>query len=201
MEYKQQTLVAFVGRRGSGKDTAANFAADIFGKVQGEPTLTAYFSFGDVLKNIANNSLDINTADAEALKRMPGIKIANNLDLRTFINKLGDTLKGYFGELVFTDIVIERITNTLDDVKPDLMLVTDVRYPHELAALKKLCEDKGIEFISIKMRNTNLDHEMMETNQHLSESQIETMVTQFAIIAGDVETIKNKMEVICNELC
>ena len=195
----QQTLIAFVGERGSGKDTAANFAADTFGKIQGQPTLTAYFAFGDVLKNIAANSIDISQAEGEILKRQPNIAVANKLDFRSFVNKLGDTIKGYFGEMVFTDIIIERINNTLDDVQPDLMLLTDVRYPHELAAAKKLCEDRGIEFISIKMINTNLPP--ADTSAHVSENQIKDMHCQLVIKADNTETIKHKMEAICNELC
>jgi len=197
----QTTLIAFIGRKGSGKDTAANFATDAFGRL-GEPTLTAYFNFASVLRDITLNTLNLSNQQYEFLKRNPEVNVANNLDVRSFMNKLGDNLKRYFGKYVFTEITVERIKDTLVEVNPDLMLVTDVRYPHELAALKKLCEDKGIEFVSIKMINENLQDEIcLDGTEHESEYQVDDIHGQFVIKAKDIEEIKKKMEVICNELC
>lgn len=190
-------MVAFIGRRGSGKDTAATFVADRYERFHPKGTLSAFFAFGDVLKNMANSTLGISLTQSEYLKRQPDIKVANGLDLRSYYNQYGDVLKSRFGKDVLLRLTMERIDENMDALDLDLMLITDVRYPMELAALKKLAEDRGVDFMSIKLVNTKTPP--LEDGSHESEYLTEKMDADHEIVAANPQEIKERIEEIFNE--
>ena len=190
------TLYAFVGRRGSGKDTASNLLYNIIEEEQIEG-ISASFAFADSLKQMAHRSLDITTPQSEFLKRNPNIKIANNQDLRTYYNNFGDVLKSNFGDDIFRQKTIQEIQDAIDNFDINFITITDVRYPEEIIILKEFCSLNNIELISIKLiniRNPDID------NSHESESQIDSIETDFTIEAKNVQEIKTQMEKIYNEL-
>ena len=187
-------LFAFVGRRGAGKDTAANMVFNIIedNQIGG---VSASFAFADPLKAMAHKTLGITLEQSEFLKRNPAIKIVNNLDLRSYYNVFGDVLKSNFGDDIFRNKTILGIQEALDEINIDTITLTDVRYPQELKALKELCLKNNIKFISVKLINiSNPDID----NSHESESQIDSIDTEYTIRAKNPQEIKNEMENICN---
>jgi energy-coupling factor transporter ATP-binding protein EcfA2 len=192
-------IIAFIGRRGSGKDTTADLFAEWF-KEENADALIASFAFAGTIKDIVHDTLSISTEQSEFLKRNPEIKIANGMDLREFYNHFGDVLKSRFGKRIFTEKTVEDITRTLSSVEPDLILVTDVRYPMEQAALKKLGEDQGLDVHFIKMVNTNLAGLPKEPGEHESESLSDDIFGDSTIVASSTQELSNKAQGIYNEL-
>ncbi len=191
---KYTTIFGFIGRKGSGKDTAANYISESVNEFKEPGTVSAFFAFADPLKNMVCETLGITRSEEEYLKRHPGIKVAGGLDIRSFHNKYGDVLKSRFGKTIFTDITIDRINDTYQSINPDTILVTDVRFPMEDAALKKFGDDMGIEVITIKMINSNL--EPIEADAHETEYLSETMPADYTIEASSPQEIKDKIKTL-----
>jgi hypothetical protein len=182
------TIIAFTGRKGHGKDTAASILKEQFQEHQLD---FASFAFADILKDIAHTSLEITNEDSEYLKRNPRIKIANNLDLRSFYNKLGDAIKSYFGYDAWANKTIQRIKETIDSINPAVIVITDLRYPIEETSLKKFAEDNGYDFYIIKMVNTN--HNSVD-DSHESEYLIDTINSDLIFECSSVSEIEKNIK-------
>jgi len=185
-------LIAFTGLKGSGKNTATNFLRDIMAK-SGQVNLSVEFAFADPLKNIVKEGLGVDDSQEEFLKRS-NIKPFNGLTLREVYQLLGEAIKSRIGQSVWVDFTINRINDFTEALTPDYIIITDLRYTNEEAALRKYAEDNGIELVIIKMQNTNL----INTDTHISESQIDAINEDFLIKASDIDEIKIQMEEIFN---
>jgi dephospho-CoA kinase len=191
----QPVIIALTGRKGHGKDTSANIIANEF-IARGKGNI-AYFAFADILKDIVCRSLSITGEDIEHIKYQPGIKIANGKNFRDYINSLGDILKHYFGYDVWAKKTTKRIEDACLNLKLDLILVTDLRYPIEQSHLQKFCEDNGYDFITIKVINLN---KQVEENEHESESLVDEIEPTFTVEAASVEELTEKIKELCNVL-
>lgn len=190
---KKPLIVAFSGRAGSGKDTAADELRKLVQCNNTSVTTISHFTFASTLKRIALAALNINERDAEYLKRAPEIKVANGLDLRKFYNTLGDAIKSHFGQDTWVKITLGRIEETIGAINPDLVLVTDVRYNIEHAALIKFCEDRGFDLHLIKMVNLN-NVSNKPSMEHASEFLVDSIDEDILIEASSVEEIQIKIK-------
>jgi energy-coupling factor transporter ATP-binding protein EcfA2 len=187
-------LYAFVGKKGSGKNTAAEFLAEIIQDDKPQE-LIIQFAFADILKAIINDTFNISQKEEEVLKRS-SIKPFNGLTLREVYQKLAENIKVYFGEDVWSSITMERVHDFINDINSDTLICTDLRYPIEEAALKKFCEDQGLELIIIKTINLNLD----DDDNHVSETNVDLINYNYKIEASDIYQIKLQIEDIYQKL-
>jgi len=194
---RRKLVVGFVGRKKSGKDTAAVYTADVYERENELGTVTAFFAFADYLKKMTNDLLGISQKEADFLKVHPDIKVQGGYGYRDFLNHFGDILKSRFGKLIFTDKLVDGIIKTINEVPVDLILVTDIRYPHEMQALAELCAKENMDFISIKLINTNLPE--IEPDAHESESLSVCIPTDYEIHAKNTKEIRTQIEEIYNE--
>jgi hypothetical protein len=186
-------LIAFTGRAGSGKDLGAFSWASLYNEETGQKTIK--FAFADILKDIAGNALGINPEEADVLKRMPSIKIANQYGLREFYNTLGDRIKSYFGFNIWAKLTLSKIEPSINDA--DLIIITDLRYVLEQNYLEEFCEKHNIELIIIKMINSN--HTKRSDNiEHESEFQVDAIQENYTIEANSVKEVQEKIKEIYN---
>jgi len=195
-DYKgnKMKLIVFTGLKGSGKNTATNALSDIIGWKQAA-TLTAEFAFADPLKNIVKEGLNIDNSYEEFLKRS-NIKPFNGLTLREVYQLLGEAIKSEVGRNIWADLTINRIQDFVNNLNPDYIIVTDLRYTNEETSLRKFADDYGFELYIIKMQNTNL----VNNDTHISETQIDDIQEDFLIKASDIDEIKIQMEEIFNAI-
>ena len=191
-------ILAFIGHEGSGKNTAANEIYQMIEK-SNKPTVTSEFAFANPLKMIANTSLNITMDQSEFLKRNPNIKVANNLDIREYYNTLGDVLKRNFGDDIFRDRTIISMQELIDTLESITYIITDVRYPQEVDALKIFAAKNNIPLYFIKMVKTG-DVININLDAHESVINIDKLDYDFLVDAKNPEEIKIKMEIILNEL-
>ncbi len=196
-------LIAFAGRARSGKDTGAAVIEGLFDqhtlKTENRNGVTLKFAFANILKDIAQTSLKINPDDAERLKAVPSAKVANGLTIREFYNTLGDSIKRYFGQDVWINIIAESVQNTQGI---DLLIITDLRYSTEEVGLREVCKNNDIELTIIKMKNLN--HSQRDDNipvtEHESEYLVDSIKEDYLVSARDVPELIGKLEDIFIQL-
>jgi hypothetical protein len=188
-------LIAFTGRAGSGKDLGAFSWASLYKEETGQKTIK--FAFADILKDIAGTALGVNLEEAEALKRMPSIKVANQYSLREFYNTLGDSIKSYFGFNIWAKLTLSKIEQLINVVDTDLIVITDLRYVLEQDYLEEFCEKNNIKLIIVKMINSN--HTKRSDNiEHESEFQVDDIRENYIIEASSAEEVQEKIKEIYN---
>jgi len=191
----KKTVVAFSGRAGAGKDLGADTWAYLYKKETGKKAIK--FAFANILKGIAGTALGISPNEAEVIKRLPEVKIANGLSLREFYNTLGDAIKSYFGNQVWAKMTINKMEQTLKKIDTDLFIITDLRYIIEQEALRKFCIDNEMDLIVIKM--INLNHTQRSDNiEHESEYQVDDIKEDYLIKASSPEEVEEKIKEIYN---
>jgi len=188
-------IIAFTGRKGHGKNTAA----EIFKKeINLSPYLVTELAFADTLKHIAADSLGLGYYDIELLKREEHIKVANGLSLRGFLNTLGDALKDNFGYDLWAKSIIEQMDQLKDNINPKYILLTDLRYPVEEEAIKKYADDIGTDLHIIKMVNLNIDTNPNDI-EHESETLVDKINPTVIIKAESKKEIEIKIKEFINE--
>ncbi len=195
-------IVAFTGRKGHGKDTAARYLKKEIFLVGRNHFDYVTFAFADILKSIAADSLGLGSHDMETIKRNSRIKIANQFSLREYFNTLGDAIKDKLGYDIWAKLTIEDIDRTIKAIEPHYIIITDLRYPVEEAHLKKYCEDNGFELDIIRMINLHADDEVLEIfgKEHESEYLVEEINPTLTIKAKSEKEIEIKIKEFFNEL-
>jgi len=188
------TIIAFTGIKGSGKNTAAEALLEVFGQ-NTKDGLAVEFAFADSLKNIIHETFDIDNFQADEIKRL-NIKPFNGLTLREVYQRLAEAIKSRFGQNTWVDFAIKRMQEFVDSINPDIIICTDLRYTNEEAHLRKFAEDNGYDLYIIKMLNTNL----VENDDHISETQIKDISEDFLIKASDPDEIKLQIGEIYNAI-
>jgi hypothetical protein len=188
------TIIAFTGIKGSGKNTASNTFQEILGE-KNRVGLTVEFAFADPLKNIIHETFDINSTQADEIKRLD-IKPFNGLTLRKVYQRLGESIKSKLGQDVWAEYAITQMQEFIDTIKPDVIICTDLRYTNEENCLRKFADDNNYELYIIKMLNTNLE----ENDPHISENQIQEISEDFLIKASDTDEIKIQIGEIYNAI-
>ncbi len=188
-------LIAFTGRKRSGKNTGA----DIVDRIQREQgDVLSYFAFADILKDITHRALNIDRSEADTLKTMHSAKIANGLTLREFYNSLGDSIKSYFGYNAWVDLTLKEIQEVVDSV--DIAVCTDLRYPIEEEGLRDFCLQNDIRLTIIKMNNLNIPQRIDNLAEHESEYLTDQINEDYLIEARNPAEIEEQLIPILNGL-
>jgi hypothetical protein len=192
-------IYAFAGRAGSGKNTAAEILEDVI-RENDEETNMLQFAFASILKDIANMSLRLSPTEAEDLKRMGGVRIANGLTIRQFYNTLGDVIKSHFGRDVWAKMTLENMKYIDELVGLNTAIVTDLRYPIEQEALEEFSEANEVELVVIKMVNLNYPQRTDNLNpkEHESEFLVDDIKEDYLVEAKSADKIKEKIKEIYN---
>lgn len=151
-------IFAFIGRAGSGKDTFASI-------IEEQINNTKKIAFaGEIKKELSRHyKIDEIHFHDRVLKESFNEKILTTP--RKAMQNYGTFIRSLYGFQYWTNIVKERILNMTDDTT---VIVTDVRYPHEVEMLLNL----GAKFIFI-----NRDHvlgKLNTFNAHDSELIVST---------------------------
>ena len=188
-------LIAFMGKSGSGKNTAADILMDHI-ELEDKEHFIIQFAFADILKRIIHNTFNIEEKDAEIIKRT-NIKAFNGLTLREVYQRLGEEMKLFLGNDIWARLALEQVRNYLMDLKDTKYIIcTDLRYTIEKAALEKFCEDEGIELYVIHMINKNDDTQM----DHISEMQFNSIGSDYTIQADNIFEIELQLKEIENAI-
>ncbi len=197
---KKKILIAFTGRKRSGKDTSAGIWKELQGKEKS--ALGLEFAFASILKDIADRSLGINSFETDALKELNSAKIANIYSYREYLNTLGDAIKSYFGIDVWARLTIERLDDINSHLNLDSIIITDLRYPIEQEYLKAFAKDNGFMFRTVKLRNLNQTQrvENIKYQEHESEYLVDEIQEDYLIEAQSLEELKEKITEVYNEV-
>lgn len=198
---KKLLLVGFVGEIGSGKDTAADFLAEIIiDEKAGE--FPIYFAFADVLKNIVDKSFGLDRMSSDSIKRLENVRPFNGKNLRQVYQDFGETIKEYFGEQVWVNQTINRLLKNKNILNSDLLICTDVRYSYEEKAIRKFASEHNMDCALIHMINLNMTQR--DDNKNLSDFHkselLHDIITDYKIEAKNIKEIQIKIREIIKEI-
>ena len=181
-------IIAFSGRKGHGKDTAVSVLKELKGNTAIGELIIAEFSFASILKEIACDSLKMDQETGELIKRREDLKFINGNTYREYLNTLGDAIKSRFGFGIWAEMITKDINTAIQAVKPEYVLINDLRYPVEEAHLRKYAEDNtDVELTVVKMIRTGVNQ---EENEHESESLIDEIKPDLTIEAQNLEELR-----------
>lgn len=125
-------LIAFTGKKQSGKDTSANIIQDIHPEYE-------RMRFAGPLKEMIATLLREMGMDEEQVwdhidgsqKEVP-LKLLQGKSVRYAMQTLGTEWRNFFGPDLWSDIIAERIDSALsEDSTADGVIITDMRFEHE----------------------------------------------------------------------
>jgi hypothetical protein len=173
------TVIAITGRKGSGKDTAAQVLIN-----HGFPLV----KFADPLKNMLRTLLSYRGADEVMIERLlegdlketPSEYLEGQtprLAMQTLGTEWGRNL---IGERLWTDSAKRRLSSVPHAV------VTDMRFPNELRTVKEL------DAVVIRVVRPGLNY--TDSSKHASEGYIDDMPVDFEIINdGSISELHDKL--------
>ena len=182
-----KTVIAIIGYDRCGKDTVAEYIKDftIDSKI---------IRFGDVLKKIVSECLDIKLDKLEKYKNKDKkIRVhKKKKTMRDVLVDVSNVLKNELKENVLTERTIKDIL--LSDSK--IIIIPDLRFGKELFSLLRLEKDKKIKLITVFLVS-NLDECGMNKKKYeivdIKDYIISHNVTNTKIYITDHETIENKV--------
>jgi hypothetical protein len=166
-------IIGFSGKKGAGKDFIAGmFHQELFQR----KILAKRIAFADSLKEGVAVMLeipryylhtsakdlygfDVNSGQVKALKDVP-----DAVSIRKIMQAFGQSMKASLGENIFVNLAMNKIT--------DHALITDVRFPNEVEAIKS----KGGFIVKI------INPEEKAEDQDISENALNNYKADFEII-------------------
>jgi len=177
-------IVAFSGRRFSGKSTAAKILVDEFGYTD--------VKFADPLKNMLRAMYHTCGVDSDIierkiegdLKEVPCMWLLDKTP-RYAMQTLGTEWRDMIGTDLWTGMFVDRIKSLR--VRGHNIVCSDFRFPHEQAIL----EDLGATMIKIIRPGIQED---IEVSGHISETAVDEMSFDHEVINnGSVEDLKESL--------
>jgi hypothetical protein len=147
-------IIAFAGRKQSGKTTCANFVGSMFEQMYKKPS--KIYNFADPLKrdiciNILGLTEDQCYGDDNAKNSKTHIIWENKLlTAREVMQFVGTDLFRKLYNTVWVDATVKKILRE----KPDLALIADCRFPNEVESIQKI----GGLVIKLNRNPFNSDH-------------------------------------------
>lgn len=132
-------IIMFSGAAGSGKDTACR----ILRRAWNYPDAKR-FAFADALKAVATN------LTWDGVKDVKG---------RKFLQDLGRAARAYN-----PDVWVNIIANEIQAAKPEIAIITDLRYPNEVAVMKERFDD--VFTVRLTGRATDLQSNKKDSSEH-----------------------------------
>lgn len=176
-------IIGLTGHKGSGKDTAAKALPGAHDTKMADPLKQMMRAF---YKSAGLGSIQIERKIEGDLKEVP-CELLLGKTPRYAMQKLGHEWRNFFGEDLWTNLWLARMegVSILDTV-----FVTDVRYPHEAAAVRKL----GGLIVSIDRPGLDIDL------SHPSEAEIlKVKATADVIILNDgtADQLQERVRDVC----
>jgi hypothetical protein len=182
-------VIILTGIAHSGKDTSADY---IVQKLQDKGFRATKVGLADCLKNVSQKLIELfygvtipieefyNLEKKEQVRpEFPNFN-GQPFKLRTLLQFVGsEVFREMLWGSIWCDIVYQRY---IKDNPYDYVVISDSRFPNELAYFKNLAESKEVgDLVSIKLLRNVHDELSKENQKHQSESHIDTMSTQYVI--------------------
>jgi hypothetical protein len=201
---RNKLLIGLSGKSESGKTTAVEYIQQLI-RYENQHTLQV-FAFADALKRMADALIfpqvinwndekskneEIHTVKASDLNRV--------LTGRELLTRLADATKSVTNDRIFVEQTMFRAESTLMMVphEPTIVIISDVRYPHEAAAITR---QGG--FV-IRIERSNLDFTKSKYF-HSSETALDNAhpATFFSKIYnnGEIEDFKTMIGLTLNQI-
>lgn len=152
---EKRILLAFAGKMYTGKDTSADIWSQHYNNYVENNTLQDYrgydrIAFADDIKRICKNTFGLTDDDVNTPEGKKRTLSVYGKTVRELLQGIGEGLRNTISPDIWVITTMMKIDRLLANGKTHL-LVTDVRYPNELSALKsrgftviKLIRDTGI---------------------------------------------------------
>lgn len=183
---EKRVLLAFAGKMCTGKDTSAKIWMSRYYKYLED--INAFYSqtqirdynriaFADGIKDICKTAFGLSDYDVNDQHGKKRLLLEYGKTVREMMQGIGEGLRSAISKDIWVIHTLARI-NTILHTMPNHILVTDVRYPNELEALKargftmiKLVRDTGIRdnHPSERDLNDNLFDYVIDNNGTLEE--------------------------------
>jgi len=194
---EQRILLAFAGKMYTGKDTAANiwvkrykqYFSDLLDKPQNGsgPLIRDYqrLAFADGIKHICKCLFDLSDEDLNTPEGKKKHLLLYGKTVRELLQGVGEGLRQSVSPNIWVFNTVQKIDKIMQFTECNI-LVTDVRYPNEVAALKS----RGFTMVKM-MRNTGVE------DNHPSERDLNDNLFDYIIDNnGTIEDLEKKLLMI-----
>lgn len=159
-----RTIIALLGRRGSGKSTAAKFLRERYNGT--------VVSFASPLKRLAKRLIDFSDAQLygdQAAK--DEIDSRYGFSSREFMKRLGEGARQELWPTVWADAALRFIRDLSDDMvqEHNVFIIDDCRYQNEVWTLRRFQKETRFDVIIVKLVNTSLAND----DDHPSEREVD----------------------------
>lgn len=209
-----KVVIALIGKKGSGKDTAANHIQKILRENQIKVGEIQHFAkpLKDFCKKLCGiflpeefefsdeNKDKVFSCDHSSWEGYNKVSDSNVVFIdkpfefpyghtavfspRILLQQIGMTLRETFNDNIFVESLIHKVINEDSDVS----IIADVRFPNEIASLKLIFEH--VIFIRIIRPNCN-------NSNHISETALDNYEADYTILNdSDIDAYKQKIELL-----
>jgi len=185
-------VIGFTGRKGTGKDTAAQYFVDKYGFTR--------VAYADVLKEAAAELFDIPVEFMDRYKNNNRARVRfevqhetilgaydhmTDMPLRTFLQRFGTEMgRNIFGPSFWVDQLKRRID---EGTMRDNYVISDVRFNNEVT----LC-DYVIEIIRDTVQGPDV---------HVSEAGLDEELVHYIVVNnGTIENLHSRLEAVMQEI-
>lgn len=150
-------IIAFAGRKQSGKTTSSNMIIDYYSQVIGDASEIKIYNFADPLKqdicmNLLGMSYDQCYGDDNNKNELTGLHWdGKNMTAREVMQFVGTDIFRKMKQNIWAEATITRIQKD----KPKLAIIADCRFPNEVDAVKAA----GGVVIKLTLNPFNSDHD------------------------------------------
>lgn len=173
-------IVAFVGKKRSGKDTAGNYFVSNHGYTYAQKLAAPIKDIGRMLFGWSQDMVEGVNYNREQLIPELGMSVRQFLQEcgSLFKYDLSDRIPDY-GDKVGPKIWAEVCARWLDKQKPGQYVLTDVRFPEEIQVLKS--KFKHVYVVKLISNRSPED-------KHISETAVDTVPFNFCVVNDGYDT-------------
>lgn len=156
-----KNVIAITGKAGSGKDTVASFLEENYGYKN--------YKFAEPIYGILKVAFNLSDEKINALKRYDENKEAfipgyTDITYRKALQLIGTE---FFRNSIDKDIWASNLIDRLRTSSDNKIVISDLRFPNELEALKKYKEHFNLNVIKVVRPNSGLDKTLAEHESEL----------------------------------
>jgi dephospho-CoA kinase len=205
---KRNIVYMFCGSAGSGKDTSCAILEELL-----EEGAYKRYAFGDVLKKVVvdlsklyiNLDLDLDQINNLEYKE----KVQDNLVLHTesgdkglsvraLLQQVGtNVMRKHMGADIFVNHVITEMKEQFRNSLGQYAIITDLRFPNELEAVKTFCEYGGYDYVVVLLERPHATG----TSEHVSEQMFRKIKADYKIMnEGGLKELKQSVEMVAKDI-
>ena len=174
---KKRILLAFAGQMYTGKDTSANIWIKHHSAFK-----YSRIAFANGIKDICKSMLGLSDADVNTPDGKKRFVPEYGKTVREILQGVGEGMRSYVSRDIWVHVTMLKIQKVLE-LNDTSILVTDVRYPNELKALR----NAGFTLIKLK-RNTGV------IDKHPSEQDLRDELFDYIVDNnGSLEELEEKL--------